>query len=323
MLRGIASKALLLVVTIGGLAVLLIAAWPFLAHIAELNKHFRSGSWETISDRAALQSLIERKFYDRSRWLVSFPAGSAQALLFDAKDRDETLRSIGHGSVSDQAGFVLTGETLPEDYRSLLDSIDHKYDGLASAWTDFNAYALGKGALFPAFDVFSTPAYDNEGALVANTVVLAQQSGKCVGEIRSVDANPSKASGTISTYARVLEIKLQRPWLSESLLDSASRSDNPHISAFFHPNGPLTNIPDRIWVLMPDRITIRGAADSDSQAISTWVQDRVCCQVVCPGLDARLSPSTLHFQADKAVIGNRQGVEPLLYAIISRRRLHL
>lgn len=323
MLKGIASKALLLAVTIGGLAALLVAAWPFLAHIAELNKHFRSGSWETVSDRAVLQSLIERKFYDRSRWLVSFPAGSAQALLFDSNDREETIRSIGHGSVSDQAGFVLTGETLPEDYRSLLNSIDHGYSGLSSAWTDFNAYALGKGALFPAFDVFSTPAYDNDGALAANTVLLAQQSGKCAGEIHSTDASLSKASGTISTYPRVLEIKLQRPWLSESLLDSASRSNRPSLVAFFHPNSSLTNIPDRIWVLMPDRITIRGAADIDTQAISGWVRDRVCCQVVCPGLDARLSPSTINLQADKAIIGNRQGVEPLLYAIISRRRLHL
>jgi hypothetical protein len=194
-----------------------------------------------------------------------------------------------------------------------------KMDLLKKALSDYSEFGPSRGLAFAAFEVATSPSYDNPGAWDSHAQTLAQV-GKCKAKVKSLSDEKELADANVALLPRILEVDLERPWFSDALVDSALEKRGPLTSEYFQLNGDLRVIPKRFWVLLPEDAWIEPVSDSDRSRIIGWGHDNTCCRVVCDGFTFVLSPTSFRQSKDSTYTARRSDLSPLLYAIVSRRR---
>ncbi|MFV3368550.1 hypothetical protein ACNFH5_10270 [Pseudomonas sp. NY15435] len=340
----------------------------FRAHVLELVHHLQSGNWEVVTDNAAIESIVRKKYEDSSKWVVSFAATSGEAFSLDTtSSRRDTIRSLGRQTLAESVNLRFNSTSLQAAYgdflsssllelsgdsfdsngdplRRLADELQRRYAGrptpidfslyekaqqrlaalpntetLKKAIKDYGEQGVGISFDFPAFEVASMPSDDAPGAWNKGALVLPQ-SGKCRAKVMpSSDPNES-IEANLAFLPRILEVSLERAWISSDLLDKKSIENGQLTSGYFESDGSLRVIPERIWVLMPENAWIQADSELDGKKLRSWGEGNVCCKVTCAGLVANLSPTSFHANPDATFSMRRADQIPLLYAIISRRR---
>jgi len=194
-----------------------------------------------------------------------------------------------------------------------------KTDLLKKALDDYNDFGPSRGLDFLAYEVATTPSYDNPGAWDAKALTL-EQMGKCKAKVSSSADPKQQVDANVALLPRLLEIDLDRLWLSDALLDSLLAARNPLTSKYFQQSGDLRVIPKRLWVLLPQDAWIEPLKESDRTQIVGWGKDNTCCRVVCNDATFDLAPTSFRENKDATYTVRRSDQSPLLYAIVGRRR---
>jgi hypothetical protein len=202
--------------------------------------------------------------------------------------------------------------------RAVLFSLPRQ-DPLREALGAYDLFSFDAGFKFPAFAVATKPAF-NIGTWDNQALAIDQQSGRCRAEISRIGNSDLKIVANTSAMPRALEISLERPWLNHSLLDKQVK--NPNLAEkFFGAKGPLRVIPERFWVAMPDKIVMEFETPDEANLAQTWASAGDCCKVVCPDDSITLKPGSVRVKNKLAMQGIVDGSSPLLFAIVSNRRI--
>ncbi len=193
-----------------------------------------------------------------------------------------------------------------------------KTDLLKKALDNYNDFGPSRGLDFLAYEVATSPSYDNPGAWDAKALTL-EQIGKCKAKVSS-SADPKQVDAEVALLPRLLEIELDRLWLSDAFLDSMFAARNPLTSKYFQPNGDLRVIPKRLWILLPQDARIEPVKESDRIQIISWGKEHTCCRVVCNDATIDLVPTSFRENKDATYTMRRSDQSALLFAIVSRRR---
>lgn len=175
------------------------------------------------------------------------------------------------------------------------------------------------GGPFDQFQVFTDPPYDVTALWNSRSTELPSQ-GRCLGKAYSYAAAASAVAVDFTLAPRLLEVTLVRPWLSDQVLDEFATAQR-EASRHFGEGGDLGIIPSRLWVLMPERVRLKGVSESDQETLENWAKQDTCCRLVCDAVEVTLDKSSLRFGNDKRLAALRSDARPLLYAIASRRRV--
>ena len=194
-----------------------------------------------------------------------------------------------------------------------------KTDLLKKALDDYSDFGASRGLEFAAFEVATSPSDDNPGAWDSNAQTQPQ-AGKCKAKVKSLSDEKEQADANVALLPRILEVDLQRAWLSDAVIDSVFEEKGSLTSQYFQVNGDLRVIPKRFWVLLPEDAWIEPANDSDRSQIVGWGRDSTCCRVVCNDLTFVLNPTSFRENKDSTYTARRSDLSPLLYAVVSRRR---
>lgn len=191
---------------------------------------------------------------------------------------------------------------------------------LRKALSDFDEFGRGRSIEFPPYEVATVPSDDAPGEWDQQATTLPQ-SGKCKAKISSIADPNSQTEVYVALLPRLLEVNLDRRWLSDALLDEALGRKGPLTSKYFAFDGELRLVPSRLWVLLPADVWIEPETEKDRAHIVNWGNDNNCCRIVCNESAILLSPTTFRENKDKTFTLRRADKSPLLYAIVSRRRL--
>jgi hypothetical protein len=192
-------------------------------------------------------------------------------------------------------------------------------DLLRQALSAYEEFAGSRGLEFPSFAVGTDPPFDSPNAW-DNAAVLLPQQGRCRGRITSLGNDSGIVEADVVSQPRLVEIRLDRRWMSDALMDSLSNRPG-RAAREFSQQGELRLVPSRFWVLMPEVVTFSLADPAGAAVVQRWASDGTCCKVVCLDSDVRLSPLTVRRQRSEAFVGIRADVDPMLYAVVSRRRM--
>lgn len=212
------------------------------------------------------------------------------------------------------------GYVDPEVYRraNQLLSKRPQTDLLRKALSDYGEYARSRGREFPAFQVGTVPSFDAASAWDAAAVVLPQQ-GRCLGQATSLGAETDAVEADVAVFPRLVEVNLDRRWMSDALLDSVDAYGGES-ALQFAPGGNLRLVPARLWVLLPERVTFVVQDAEKEDVVSRWVGDGLCCRIRCESISLTIGSQNLRRDSKGALSGTRSDLPPLLYALISRRR---
>lgn len=302
---------------------------------AEWNVSFLAGSGRAYS-------LLPRHRHDTLREIGHATLRDTTSLLFTT-----TPLPVAYGALLQDALRKIeevldptSGSALRALERSIRRSVDHrtgkldldatrkaqevlsrqsKTSVLRQALQSYSDFADARGLDFPSFEVGSDPPFDSPRAWDASSVVLPQQS-RCRGVVSTLGDATDTVEASVVSYPRLVEVSLDRRWLSDALLDELASSRG---SSFvqFQQDGPLRLIPKDLWVLLPEAITITPLESRHAPLVDAWIVEGTCCRISCSDTSVRLSPDSVRRQQDGAYFGIRSDVEPVLYAIASRRRL--
>jgi hypothetical protein len=216
---------------------------------------------------------------------------------------------------------VLEGTRSPsaEGYRGAQKILSRlpKGDLLAKALKAYSDYELSRGIDFPAFQTALDPSF------AVTTSVVLPQAGRCRGAVRSTGQSTDQATADISVLPRLGRFHIQRPWVSDALLNETSQSTRAGtpIGLHFSLNGDLRIIPDTLWILMPDQIEFNGVDQKDVAEITQWIANSTCCRIFCESSAFDVGPPGGVQQLVKGTFrAVRTDLPPQLYAVASHRR---
>jgi len=306
---------------------------PFWQHFGTLSSHLASGNWEITSDNEAVEKQLALKYgADRTGIAVHRVASSGLLLPVTEDSRAATIDQVAHLSVAEQPALRFIGIPLQVSYDQLLRTLEQISANapetlpkgtaglLKAARQEYEGVREDQGLDFAPFPVTTTPDFDVEGDWGRKAVTL-EQNGRCTGSVSQL-SGAETVPADIRTFPRALEVELERPWLSNPLLDAASRLPMPAVRRFFAGQGPtdgaLRLIPQAIWVLETDALS--ASVDGDAKTkITSWVKDNACCRVTCLERSFTVEPGTVRWK-DKTVFGVLTSPKQQLFAIVSKRR---
>lgn len=190
---------------------------------------------------------------------------------------------------------------------------------LKQALNAYDEFGRGRSLDFPAFEVATMPSDDAPGSWDIQAQVLPQL-GKCKAKVSSRADPQQHVDANVALLPRLLEVSLDRRWLSGALLDSVLEQKGPLTSRYFKRDGELRVIPERFWVLLPEDAWVEPARDSDRAQITRWGKESTCCRVVCNDATFELAPTSFRENKDSTFSLRRSDQSPLLFAVVSRRR---
>lgn len=224
---------------------------------------------------------------------------------------DELIRPVNGPQIPiDPTLYAKAQETLSKLPKTSL---------LKKALSDYDEFGRGRSLDFPAFEVASVPSDDAPGAWDAGAQTLPQL-GKCKAKVSSLADPKQQVDANVALLPRLLEVSLDRRWLSGALLDEVLEKKGPLTSKYFKLEGDLRLVPERFWVLLPEDAWIEPGKDSDRAQVASWGKDNTCCRVVCSDGTFDLAPTSFRENKDATYTVRRSDQTPLLYAIVSRRR---
>lgn len=209
-----------------------------------------------------------------------------------------------------------------ENYKRAREILSQLPNGnsLRHALDDYLTFEKGMGPVFPSFPVATQPAYDRDGDWNQQSQALEQEA-KCRGTISPLYGTPENILASISISPRVVEVELIRPWLSDTLLDSRSRTGTDLSNRYFNNAGSLRLIPSQMWVLMDDKLMFDLDDASNHDRVAKLSSANNCCKVACDTVSFSLKPDSIRSPKIKSFSGLVDNGTPLLFAIVSRRRL--
>lgn len=350
-----------------GLLVSFLAARPLWQHTAVLVDHLGSGSWEVMTDRAAVEQIVRAKYGDTPAWAISFASASGASFPLDTAFRRDTLTQLGQQTLAESATLRFNATSLQTAYggllaqtlleraspaapqdasllRRLADSLRDpgtqarpapdptlyeraqailsslpRTDVLTQALKQYEEFSQSRSPDFPAFDVAAIPSDDAPGAWDAGAQTLPQL-GKCKAAVAALNDVTNGIEANVAILPRLLEVAIERPWLSDALLDRAQAGAPAVYRTYFGEGGELRLIPARLWILMPEDARIEPADEAGGARIRAWARDGSCCRVTCSGDIIDLGSGSLRTNKDGSYTMRRVDRTPLLYAIVSRRR---
>lgn len=190
---------------------------------------------------------------------------------------------------------------------------------LKKALSDYDEFGRGRSLDFPAFEVATVPSDDAPGAWDAGAQTLPQL-GKCKAKVFSLADPKQQVDANVALLPRLLEVTIDRRWLSGALLDEVLEKKGQLTSKYFRLDGDLRLVPERFWVLLPEDAWIEPGKDTDRAQIVSWGRDNTCCRVVCNDSTFDLAPTSFRENKDATYTVRRSDQSPLLYVIVSRRR---
>jgi hypothetical protein len=210
----------------------------------------------------------------------------------------------------------------PDDYQRVNKALSRlpRTDSLKNALAAFRDHEQGVLGL-RAFAVATLPQFDADGEWERNVTRVDKQESRCLGEIRRGAESNESVPASLSSFSRLLEVELVRPWLSDHLLDEYSVNRLSAGREYF--NGPerkLGVIPSRLWVLMADEIIVQPEDKAAQTTVADWAREPSCCMAVCANQTLSLDPGSPVRLANGDLRFIRRDAPPLLYAIVSRVR---
>lgn len=190
---------------------------------------------------------------------------------------------------------------------------------LVKALDEFKDYDVSLG-VFHAFQVFTNPPYDAVDALDAHGVTL-EQSDRCLAQVSPTDSSEPGVQAYISRFPRAVEVELTRHWLSDELLDRTLADDSNIAKNYFGVDGPIRVIPFRLWILLPDEVRVDLRTSGNADLIKKWGNRFLCCRVTCGDTVLQLIPATVTLAGQDVLRGHEAGMDPILFAIVSRHRI--
>jgi hypothetical protein len=126
----------------------------------------------------------------------------------------------------------------------------------------------------------------------------------------------------MTVFPRVTEVQLVRPWLSDELLDSYERRKSETTTEYFGgPDRRLGVIPSKLLVLMAEEVEIDLVSADERHMVEQWAKESRCCTATCDELTMALSPANPFRIKDGTYVLRRSEALPLLFAIVSRKRV--
>ncbi len=282
--------------------------------------------------RSTLEGLGQKSLADEANLtFISSPLPGAYGnfLADSVRDLAETLGKV-NTSVFDSVAlsledrnFLTRRERDAQTYaraRKILARSPHS-DALRQALDDYTDFERPIGVDFRGFPVASKPSYDRDGAWSQNAQTLPQDS-RCRGTVVPLSgASTESIASNISVSPRVIEVELVRPWLSDTLLDAKVKLGGQLGRRYFDQEGSLRLIPSRLWILMEDQIDFDVSGKSDKEKVSAWSSANNCCKFTCSAVTIALAPDSLRSPSDTHFSGLVDNTTPLLFAVVSRRRI--
>lgn len=308
-----------------GALCLYIVVRPLFKPTADLVGHLLSGSWDVQDESESLNGRLRYMYGTDAKWKVSYVAGSSLPLRFDDEFREATINDLGQLLLADSDRLEPEIAQLGQAYANLIyDPLADHYlnaKSLRAARDKYASFAAQISAQFPSFQVVTIPDYASIATWQRASISLPQ-SAKCAAKVYPLgpknDADPQIA-GFISVLPNYVEVRLSRPWMSDTLLDEASRLGSP-LRRYFEPGAPLRIVPTSIWIAMSRTVQFeRFSAKERGQILSLAATDR-CCQIECPNIAMEVTSRSLVNNTDGSLIASEANVTPLAYAIVSRRR---
>lgn len=190
---------------------------------------------------------------------------------------------------------------------------------LVKALDQFRDYDLSLG-VFHAFQVFTIPPYDAADAVDAHGVTL-EQSDRCLAQVGPIDSAEPDVQAYISRFPHAVEVELTRHWLSDELLDRTLANRSDVATTYFGVDGPMRVIPFRLWILLPDEVRVDLRTSGKPDSIKKWSNSFLCCRVTCGQTVVQLAPATVTLAGQEVLRGREAGMDPTLFAIVSRHRI--
>lgn len=300
--------------------------------------HFIAGSKDTfplatrLQRRSTLEKLgqaVVRESVDLSLATGQLPDGY-RAVLTDAI-ADLQPRAGSARTTLASLGLAIAGKDVVADgeYLARLEAGQRALatlpnsDVLRSALWEFEFDAMVVSPYKRTFAVLSDPSYDLDGEWSRRAIASWDGSKAERVRISGAGAQGEEIIGYATRAARILEIDLRRPWLSDQLLDDLSKRSAQRLASHFSANsGALHLIPAKLWVRMGDEVLLEVSQEEDDLLLRQWVAQGVCCNISdgSYGEGFTLDPMTALVLRRGLFIARQRDDQPLLWAVISRRR---
>lgn len=310
-----------------------VVSMPFWQHLSTLGFHLASGNWEITSDNEAIEKRLALQYSaDRTGVAVHRVAGSGHLLPVTEDFRANTIQHVSRVSIDEQPALRFYGTPLETTYDQFLRRLEEIVvsapetlprgvaEMIATARREYEAERDDMGLDFSPFSVTTKPDFDIEGDWARNSVLL-EQNGRCLGKLSQLSGTES-VPADIKTFPRALPVQIERPWLSDPLLDSAAHLPMPAVRQFFlsegAADGGLRLIPQTLWVLQTDALSASVSSEGKGK-LAGWVKDNACCMVTCLDRSFTVEPNTVRWK-DNTAYGVLTSPKQQLFAIVSKRR---
>lgn len=186
------------------------------------------------------------------------------------------------------------------------------------------------GRYAPALDVGASPAYSDPDRWEAKTFTEDGTLGRCRGYVAPLSEEAKRFPAEISVFPRVASLEIRRPWMREHLLDAGlAAAPKGNAGRYFGEAGSLRQIPTRVWVQVEDEI--RFSVDEELRpSIANLIAQNDCCVAICktdrtiiksPAVFQAIGETRSTSQVPGGFVGLQNGQQPIVYAVISRRRI--
>lgn len=194
---------------------------------------------------------------------------------------------------------------------------------LRNALLNFRFDALASSPYFRSFSVNTDPLWDSDGAWSRHGVT-AWNYGKTERiRLQRVSSSDEELVAYAIVAPRYVEIQLERPWLSEELLDNLQRNSaaRPRLH-FSSATGRLHLLPQKLWLRLGDEFLLTVEPPADVDRIEQWARVGVCCRIFLneAKLDVVLDGASLRRIRQGTYLAHGSDRQPELFAVISKRR---
>lgn len=186
------------------------------------------------------------------------------------------------------------------------------------------------GRFAPALDVGASPAYSDPGRWEARTLTEDGTLGRCRGYVAAISEEAKRFPAEISVFPRVAPLEIRRPWMRENLVEAGlAAAPSGNAGRYFGDDGSLRLIPTRVWVQVEDEIRF-SVGDEFRSSIVDLIANNDCCVVICksdrtmlksPAVYQVMGETQSASQDSSWFVGLQDGQQPIVYAVISRRRI--
>ncbi|TXF82343.1 hypothetical protein FUA23_21830 [Neolewinella aurantiaca] len=265
------------------LATALIASIPSRINdrVSSLISHMYGEKSYYVYEDETIDRAIKNFYLDSLSYKVFYLEPKNISYDLSGSDLGYTVSKIGNALPQNTNGeFRARSRNLSSVYGDLLKDIKsdqyHKenLDKYAKDFLDYNRNNIGSSIF--NFLSYTSPSisntereYEDKFSVLNDTI-----SSYYASLISPLDSTLS-INVKISTFRRIVKFKIEREWLSSSLLARESEHDCRLSSKYFRRGGPLEYIPQEFWVRGSDKIVVEVEKPEEILEIRSWRSDKL------------------------------------------------